>query len=878
MMAQWHSCKEKAPGAILLFRMGDFYEAFYDDATLLSKEIELTLTQRQGIPMAGIPYHASENYIDKLVSKGFKVAIAEQMEDPKSVKGLVKREVVRIVTPGTVISSSLLTEKNNNFFASLTQIGTVYGLAVIDLTTAEFKVLECDKPDDLFSEVHRLRPAEFLVSDKFSQRHTNHFTELKHAYHFLVNTQEDWRFDHQMAYNNLTQQFKVHNLDSFGLKGMVAAVNAAGALLTYLKEELSLSVDHIHSLKSYSTSDYLSLDRTTQRNLELTESSKDGSRRYTLLEALDHTLTPMGGRLIRQWILQPLLNTNEIIKRQDAIEELLRSPNSFSQIFNALAAIRDLERLMMKISSNYASPKDIAAFNHSLLQLPILKQALLKYSSPMLEENLQQLKDLSELTTLISQALVDDPPLKLNEGQVFRDGFHKEIDELRSISRDGKTWLTNYQLHLRELTGIKTLKVSFTGAFGYYIEVSKGQADRMPSTFQRRQTLVNGERFISPELKEYEQKVLTAEDRIHRLESELFNQLRLEITRWATDIWNIARAIACIDCLNSLAEAARRWNYSRPIVDESTQLHIVEGRHPVIEASLVGKSFTPNDTFMDHETQRLILLTGPNMAGKSTYIRQVALIAIMAHMGSFVPAKQAHIGKIDKIFTRIGASDDLSRGQSTFMVEMSETANILHNATSRSLVILDEIGRGTSTYDGISIAWSVCEFLLNTEGKQAKTLFATHYWELTRLQDFHKEAANFHVAVKEVQNDVFFLHKIIKGGTDKSYGIHVARLAGLPIKVIERARSILKKLEANSERRESLGSKGVAKLPSKTPQPREEQLLLFDIVRNDHDPKAKLGTQLMDSLSALDLNNLTPLQALQKLSELKTQLSNTKTP
>lgn len=867
MMMQWNACKASAKEAVLLFRMGDFYEAFYEDAVTIAKEIDLTLTQRQGIPMAGIPHHACENYIDKLVSKGFRVAIAEQMEDPKSTKGLVKREIVRVVTPGTVVNSSLLSEKSNNFFASVTQLGSLYGLSIIDLTTAEFRAIECDSIDELLSELHRLRPAEFLISDKFGLRHAKFFEELKLTYSFLINTQEEWTFDHQMAYNNLTGHFHVHNLDSFGLKGMSAAINAAGALLTYLRDGLSLSVKHIHTLKTYSMADYLLLDRTTQKNLELTDSLRDGSKKHTLLEVLDQTYTPMGGRLMRQWVMQPLLNIEEINQRQNAIEAFLQKPIFMNDISAPLEGIRDLERLMMKISAAYASPRDLIALKNSLLQIPLLKKAIEGCPAPLIQEDCKRLKDMADMTSLISHALVDEPPLRINEGQIFREGYSPELDELRLISRDGKAWLAAYQIRLREQTDIKTLKVGFTNVFGYYIEVSKGQADRMPPSFQRRQTLVNCERFISPELKEYEQKVLTAEDRMHRLENELFTSLRLKIADAAPDIWEIARAVARIDCLHSLAAVSRKWNYSRPVVDDSHLLQITGGRHPVIESSLLGKSFTANDTFLDNENQQLILLTGPNMAGKSTYIRQVALIAIMAHMGSFVPAHSAHIGKIDKIFTRIGASDDLSRGQSTFMVEMTETANILHNATSRSLVILDEIGRGTSTYDGISIAWAVSEFLLTAEGKQAKTLFATHYWELTKLEGRHKGAVNYNVAVQEVNDEILFLHKIIKGGTDKSYGIHVARLAGLPPKVIQRSKEILSHLEEISGRKESLAFCETPKQPAaklKSPK-REEQILLFEAA----DPFTKLGKQLASMIKQTDIDQLTPLQALQKLSDLK---------
>lgn len=803
MMAQWHACKKVAGDAILFFRLGDFYEAFFEDASLIAKELELTLTKRQETPMAGIPHHISEAYIDKLVAKGYRVAVAEQTEDPKKTKGIVNREVVRVVTPGTVINSSLLSDKANNFFASIARVGAVFGLSFIDLTTGELMVIEFENEQDLLSEIFRFRPSECLVSFKFQNKHAELIKDLKQSHDFLLTTQEDWRFEHQTAYDFLINHFGVHNLDGFGLKGMLAGINAAGAMLNYLQDNLCLSLDHVQEMRTYSTSQYMSLDRITQRNLEISASLYDGSRKSTLLNILDRTCTPMGARLMRHWVKLPLLSIEEIKRRQDAIHAFICQKSTIESVKNLLEHVRDLERLMMKVSSGYASPRDLVALKCSFEQIPALKNALqpLTVYSAFIDQEEQKLEDPSAITHLIGRALVDEPPLRISDGRVFRDGFNAELDELRAISQDSKTWLTNYQTRLREETGIKTLKVGFTRMFGYYIEVSKGQADRMPETFQRRQTLVNGERYITPELKEFEQKVLTAEERIIAIESELFNTLRLEVSKHTKQVFNMAQAIAKMDTLRSLAEVALLYDYSRPIVDHSTVLQIVEGRHPVIEAANTSEKFVPNDTMMDDEINRLLLITGPNMAGKSTYIRQVALIAIMAQIGSFVPAKSAHIGVIDKVFTRIGASDDLSRGQSTFMVEMTETANILNNSTPRSLVILDEIGRGTSTYDGISIAWSVAEYLLTTEGHQAKTLFATHYWELTKLEERVPGAVNYHVAVHESEDLIVFLRKIVRGSTDKSYGIQVCRLAGLPLPVIERAKEILRHLEENANQK-----------------------------------------------------------------------------
>jgi DNA mismatch repair protein MutS len=830
MMAQWQACKQFAKDAVLLFRMGDFYEAFYEDAMVLSKELEVVLTKRQDVPMSGVPHHTCEGYIDKLVSKGYRVAVAEQTEDPKKAKGIVKREVVRVVTPGTVVNSGLLQEKANNFIASICQVGSLYGLAFLDLTTAEFKVIEFEDLRDLQNELFRIHPAELVVPEKFHAKHATFFAELRQNHAFLVNPLEDWRYEHQLTYNFLTSHFKVHTLDGFGLKGLIPAVNAAGALLVYLKDILCHSIDHIADIQPYSTAHYMVLDRMTLRNLELTESLNDGSRRNTLLEVLDHTQTPMGGRLLRQWIKQPLLHLPEIHKRHATIHALLAQPNLLERLAQQMDRIRDLERLMMKVSSGYASPRDLLAFAHSFEPLPAIKSLLTSANHPLLNEVEQQLESFPHMTALILRALTDEPPVRLSDGNVIRDGFHAELDELRTLSRDSKTWLAKYQNDLREQTGIKTIKVGYNRMFGYYIEVSKGQSEKMPATFIRRQTLVNAERFVTPELKEYESKVLTAEERIGAIETELFNQLRTEVAKHSQPVMRVAQQIARLDALASFASAAKLNHYVCPIVEDSPVLHIVAGRHPVIEAANREEKFVPNDTYLDHQDQRMLIITGPNMAGKSTYIRQVALLTMMAQIGSFVPASEARIGLVDKVFTRIGASDDLSRGQSTFMVEMTETSNILHNATARSLVILDEIGRGTSTYDGISIAWAVAEYLLTAEGKTAKSLFATHYWELTKLEGKIPGAVNYSIAVREAEDQIIFLRKIVKGGTDKSYGIHVARLAGMPAWVIGRSKEILAHLEENANPKSAFEPEKPRKLPPVKPKKQalnEFQLFLF---------------------------------------------------
>ena len=778
MMAQWHACKQEAKDAVLLFRLGDFYEAFYEDAVLMSKELDLTLTKRHEIPMSGVPAHTSDLYIDKLVSKGYRVAIAEQVEDPKLTKGLLKREIVRMVTPGTVINSNLLSERSNNFFAVLEKTGQIFGFAFLDLSTGEFSVTEFFHEKDLLNEIYRLRPAEFLTSEKFQAKNGALFSEIKQTYPFLVNTWADWHFDHKTAYEFLTAHFKVFNLEGFGLLGMTAAINAAGALLRYCHEDLRLPINQIQEVSPYSTSHFMGIDRMNQRNLELTHSLQDGSRKNTLLNVLDHTLTPMGARLLHQWINQPLLSASQINQRLDSIQAFLDHDKLLLALRESFSSVRDIERIIAKICSGIASPRDLSSLHQSFAPMESLAACLSQIPCQWIQEEALKLDPLPEMNRRISEALVDQPPLHIGDGKIFKDGYHSGLDELREISQGSKTWIARYQMDLREQTGIKTLKVGFNRMSGYYIEVSRGQSARMPDTFMRRQTLVNAERYISPTLKEFESKVLTAEERMQAIEHELFQELRKEIGGYAKAVLNVAGAIGRIDCLCALAEAAKQNHYSRPIVDESNILRIVDGRHPVIEQVCKKEMFVPNDTFLDDQGQRLLLITGPNMAGKSTYLRQVALIAIMAQIGSFVPAKEARIGIIDKVFSRIGASDDLSRGHSTFMVEMTETANILNNATSHSLVILDEIGRGTSTYDGISIAWSVAEHLLTAENRTAKTLFATHYWELTKLEENVPGAVNYNVAVHEAEDRITFLRKIVKGGQIRVMAFMLQRLQG----------------------------------------------------------------------------------------------------
>jgi DNA mismatch repair protein MutS len=857
MMAQWQACKNSAPDGILLFRLGDFYEAFYEDAILLSKELDLTLTKRQEIPMAGVPFQASDGYIDKLVAKGYRVAIAEQMEDPRSVKGLVKREIVRVVTLGTVVNSTLLSDKSNNFLACITQVGETHGLSILDLTTADFRAIEFDDPKALADELCRLGAKEILLSEKWQKKHSQLVEELKAQLGASLHVKEDWHFDHSHACDVLLRHFRVHNLDGFGLKGMIPAINAAGAMLHYVREDLNLAIDHIQSIAKEYLGQYMALDRSTQKNLELFESLHEGKKSHTLLNILDLTETPMGGRLLKNWLTHPLLDTEEIKTRQDSVAAFISTQKEGEEIRAHLSEIRDLERLMMRIETGYASPRDLAGLRFSLEHIAPLSKLLTPFSAKAISLAKEKLTDIADIVAKLKNALVDTPPLRLSDGGIFRTGFDSELDELTSLKSNSHSWVARYQVQLKEETQIKTLKVGFTKAFGYYIEVSRGQADRIPDSFQRRQTLINAERFITPELKEFEHKILHAEEKTSALEHELFNALRKEVASYASLVRKIAQAVAQIDCLLSLASVAKKFNYVRPLVDNSAIFHLVQGRHPVIEASLSKEAYIPNDLFLDAQDQRLYLITGPNMAGKSTFIRQVALIAILAQIGSFVPAKEAHIGIIDKVFSRIGASDDLSRGQSTFMVEMTETAHILHNATNRSLVILDEIGRGTSTYDGISIAWAVAEYLLTQPGKQAKTLFATHYWELTALEQEIKGAVNYNVAVHESERGIVFLRKIVKGGTDKSYGIHVAKLAGLPLAVLKRAEAMLQKLE-----------KGAATAPNAVKAEKSKQLSLFSPFSQDLRWEA-----ISADLQALDPNQLTPMEALKKITAWKEKLS-----
>ncbi|MCF7806588.1 MAG: DNA mismatch repair protein MutS [Simkaniaceae bacterium] len=858
MMAQWQECKQKAKGALLLFRLGDFYEAFYDDATRLSDLLDITLTKRQDIPMAGIPAHTIEQYLERLIAKKMVVAIAEQVEDPKVAKGIVRREITQIVSPATYIPTHIAPHIQNNFFASIAEVNATLGLSLIDLSTAELATMQLDNFDQLYDELIKKKPKELLISEKFAKNHGDLIAQIEKALDIRIALCENHAFNLEQSLHRLTKHFKTQNLDGFGLRGLTAAICSLGALFSYIRDELNLSLDSMTTVALLSLNHTMNVDHTTLRHLEIIESEHKDSHN-TLLDLLDQTQTAMGARLFRSWITHPLIRIESITKRQQAIQELLDHPSLLYDLKRALHSIKDLQRLTIKIESKTIHPKELTAYQSSLQIIPLIKELIQTLQSPLIGQIDQSLCNTDTMTQLVKAAISDDPPVKLNQGGAIRDGYHPPLDELRSLKKSAQTYLSNYQIRLREELDIKTLRVSFNRAFGYYIEVSKAQSLRMPNTFEKRQTLVNAERFISQELKEFESKILNAESQIELLEETLYSSLLDTLKKHTQDITAISKGIARLDCLLSLALVAREHRYTCPIVDHSSILKIVDGRHPVIEKTLKDDSFIPNDTDLN-ESEKMMMITGPNMAGKSTYIRQVALIVLMAQMGSFVPATHAHIGVIKRLFTRIGASDDLSRGLSTFMVEMAETAGILNRKCEQSLIILDEIGRGTSTYDGIAIASSVAQFLISPLATAPKTLFATHYFELTELEKEFNGITNYRVAVKETENQVIFLRKIIKGAADKSYGIHVAQLAGVPLIVLQKAKQLLHHLEKNPKKEGP--DKQIAHDES------DDQLLLFAPLESSR----KRALSLLEEIKQLDLDEISPREAHQFLIDYQTQL------
>jgi len=812
MMAQYRQCKSQLPtGTILLFRLGDFYEMFFEDAKEASSILNVALTKRGETPMCGIPYHATGNYMAKLLQAGRKVAICDQIETARPGQ-LVKREITQIISPGAHFDERMLEAERNNFLIAVAVSGNRFGVAAIDLTTGDFKVTELESENAVIAELERLNPGEVIYPEE-----SKRLAELIEPNVSVLNGYEGWVFAVETAEFTLKDHFKVAALDGFGLKGNTAATGAAGGALHYVSQHLRRDVTHFTQLSFYEVSDYLVLDAATLKHLEILEPlHREATKPATLYGALNRTSTPMGARRLRDWLTQPLSSVEPIRKRQEAIAQFIHNSTTLDRFCESLKEVRDLERMISRLSIGSGNARDLVQLYGALLQIPNLRTMINEVQciddpiAPPLNENIfeeeepnetplllshlgSQLHELPEVTELISQSIVEDPPMALKEGGMIRKGFNPELDELRTGATEGKDWIAKLQKEEMEKTGITSLKIRFNSVFGYFIEVTKANLEKVPEHYTRKQTLANAERFITPELKEMEGKILGSEERSQKLEYELFQGVREQVLQWLPQIQEISSALAQLDVLAGFAENARINSHVCPDIRDEGMLHIDEGRHPVLEQSMVGDPFVPNDTRLECKGQQIAVITGPNMAGKSTYIRQVALLTLLAHTGAFVPAKQARIDLTDRIFTRIGASDDLSRGQSTFMVEMSETANILNNATSRSLVVLDEVGRGTSTFDGLSLAWSILEHLHNQVG--AKTLFATHYHELTELAERLTRLKNFNVAVREWNDQIVFLHKIIEGGADKSYGIHVARLAGVPGPVIERAKDILKNLE-----------------------------------------------------------------------------------
>ena len=861
MMQQYFEIKEQYKHCLLFFRLVDFYEMFFEDAVIASKELEITLTgkdwgQEERAPMCGVPFHSADGYIARLVERGYKVAICEQVEDPKTAKGLVKRDVVRVITPGTVVDNTVLDETKNNYILSVFSSANGYGIAVCDVTTGEFQTTEfrsVQAAAKILDETARFSPAELVCNSEFLS--TPLAKEIEERFHLYLNDIDSRMYEYNTAKDTLLAHFKVKTLESFGLQKKLLAVSASGALMWYLNETQKNDLSHISALKYYTTGDFMLLDVSSRRNLELTETMREKNKKGSLLSVLDKTQTAMGARLLRKWVEQPLLSKEEINQRLDGVEELFQDLFLREEIKEILHSMYDFERIMSRVVYQNANARDLAALKNSVENLPLLKKILSRCKSPYLSTLHDRLDTLENIHALIAQSIVEDPPFSVREGGMIREGFNEELDTYTKAKENGTTWIHQLEEEEREKTGIKNLKVRYNKVFGYYIEVTKSNLELVPEGYIRKQTLANAERFITPELKELEELILGAEDKITTLEYDMFCEIRNAVAAEVERIQYCAYIVSVIDCLQSLAEVAQNRSYVKPLVDDGDVIEIKGGRHPVVEKMMDGQ-FIPNDTYLDREDTRLAIITGPNMAGKSTYMRQTALIVLMAQIGSFVPAEQAHIGIVDRIFTRVGASDDLSAGQSTFMVEMTEVANILHNATNKSLLILDEIGRGTSTFDGLSIAWAVLEYIADTKQIGAKTLFATHYHELSELEGKLSGVKNYCIAVQEQGEDIIFLRKIQRGGADHSYGVQVARLAGLPNKVIRRSGQILKQLNAADITKKA---KQIAVESKEQQEETAQQMDMFHIAE----------TQLADEISKLDVMAMTPIEALQTLFELQ---------
>ena len=874
MMQQYMKTKEEYPDCILFYRLGDFYEMFFDDALKASKELEITLTGKncgleERAPMCGVPYHAVDSYLNRLVSKGYKVAICEQMEDPATAKGLVKRDVVRIVTPGTNLDTQALDETKNNYIMSVVYMADRYGLSVADITTGDYFVTEVSNSEKLFDEIFKFMPSELICNEAFYMSGMD-IDDLRERLGITVYSLDSWYFDDALCKRSLKDHFHTGTLEGLGIAEYDCGVIAAGALLLYLKEtQKSSSLSQMSKITPYTTGTYMILDSSTRRNLELCETLREKQKRGSLLWVLDKTKTAMGARTLRKYIEQPLIHKEPIIRRQEAIAELIENAISREEIREYLSPVYDLERLVSKITYQSANPRDMIAFKNSLSMLPHIKYILSEMKSPLLKELYDSLDPLKELCDLIEQSINDDPPIAMKEGGIIKEGYNEEVDKLRRAKSEGKEWLAKLETEEREKTGIKNLRIKFNKVFGYYLEVTNSFKNMVPDYYMRKQTLANAERYIIPELKELEDTILGAEDKLFALEYQLYCEVRDKVGAEVVRIQDTAKAVAQIDALASLALVAEKNNYVRPTINEKGVIDIKDGRHPVVEKMISNDLFIANDTYLDDKKKRISIITGPNMAGKSTYMRQTALIVLMAQIGSFVPASSANIGLVDRIFTRVGASDDLASGQSTFMVEMTEVANILRNATNKSLLILDEIGRGTSTFDGLSIAWAVIEHISNSKLLGAKTLFATHYHELTELEGKISNVNNYCIAVKEKGDDIIFLRKIVKGGADKSYGIQVARLAGVPESVTNRAKEIVEELihaDITTRIKDIAVHGNTPKIKTKKYDEVDlAQISLFDTVKDD---------DVLEELKNLDVSNLTPIDALNTLYQLQNKLKN----
>ena len=863
MMQSYLNTKKEYSDCIVFYRLGDFYEMFYDDAITASRELEITLTGRacgteEKAPMCGVPFHAAEIYISRLIAKGYKVAICEQLENPKETKGIVKRDVIRVVTPGTVIETNMLEEKKNNYIMSIVKKGLYYGLAVCDITTGDFyatQITESNNFERLLDEFARYMPAEIVVNKTFAMS-AHEVAVIKDRATVFVTEKDESEFSEDI--DGLKYEYTIVNENGTEVDNLnqnLFAVCAINGLSKYLRETQKVKLNHINKIKVYKTTKYMALDINARRNLEITERMRDKSKKGTLIWVLDKTSTSMGGRLLRRWLNDPLVDVKEINSRLDSVKELKENIILRGDIKEVLNKVYDIERLAGKISYGNANARDMISLKNSLSNLPEFKQILSEANSEMLKKLCDGLDELKDITELIDKAIIEEPPISVKEGGIIKPGYNQDVDELKSASTEGKKWILELEAREREKTGIKNLKVGYTRVFGYYIEITKSFLNMAPEHYTRKQTLTGGERFITEELKEIENKILGAEEKVISLEYKLFTDIRDEISKNIQRLQKAASIVSTVDVLNSFATVAEDNNYCMPEISDDGVLDIKEGRHPVIEKMIESGAFVQNDTYLDTEGDRLAMITGPNMAGKSTYMRQVALIALMAQVGSFVPATSAKIGVVDKIFTRVGASDDLSMGQSTFMVEMMEVANILKEATKNSLVILDEIGRGTSTYDGLSIAWAVAEYIADSNKIGCKTLFATHYHELVDLEGKLEGVKNYSIAVKEKGEDIIFLRKIIPGGTDESYGIHVARLAGVPKEVTNNANKILKSLERK------------VKVKTKEEEKEEKKQVAGQLDFYNF----KLA-DIASELDKIDLNTLTPIEALNTLVKMKEKM------